>query len=455
MTDKLLKAFKILIVVLFVIAIGMGVWLLITRFLKIGGGDGEEENGEAIELVWWIVWENEEDMKLLADLYKQNHPNVTIKIQSQLEDQYKSKAIERLGDATASERPDMLRIHNTWLPQFRRYLVSLPSSVMSESEYAQIFYETAVIDFTGEDGGIYAIPLMFDGLGVYYNKDLLQQAGYSTPKETWDELLTQAKALTQYDSEGNIEVGGIGLGTENNVEFSFEIVSLLMLQEGATIVDPTTGTTTFSEDSEMKAAKAIKFYTDFASRHEVWDRSLSTDVKMFTEGRLAMMFAPSWRVLGINSVLENEGVTLNYDIAPVPQQPTETGETVNWADYWAEAVSAQCEHPDIAWDFLKFISEEEQLKALYEKMVDSRGFGEVYPRKEMADEIISDRYVAAYVRMAETARTWRMVDKEDVSEEFNGLINEISVSGTSSRTAIQSKLVDLGEIIDQIILSAS
>lgn len=450
MTEKLMTAFKILVVILFLVAIGMGIWFVYMKLFR--KEDGGEETAQQIELVWWVLWEDEADMQVLADLYEQEHPNVTITIQTQIADQYRQKLLTQISDNLEDTGPDLMRVHNTWLPLFQSYLTALPSSVMSSSAYSETFYDTALQDFQGTDGMIYGIPLEFDAIGVYYNKDLLRRAGYTIPEDTWDDFRTQAQALTEYYSDGSIKIAGAGIGSAENVDSAFEIASLLMLQEGATIVD-STGRSTFGTDSEMKVAKAIKFYTDFATKYHVWDRSLPRDITMFAEGRLAMMFAPSWRVFDIEVALASAGATLNYDIAPVPQQPTETGERVNWADYWAEAVSSECEHPDVAWDFLYFISQPDALNAFYEKCKESRAFGEIYPRKDMAEEIITDQYVGAYVKMAETATSWRMVDQEKSSEEFESLIEEIASRGELSVSAIQADLEETATAIDQILQS--
>jgi len=453
MTDRLVTILKIGVIILFVIALIMGGWLIYTKFIKNREVENIEE--ENIELVWWTLWEKREDLQILADAYKVKNPNVTIKIEPQeIESQYKSKLVGYLTDDVSGNAPDIVRIHNTWVPSLSSYLTPLPSSVMSEADYRNIFYDTASQDLKSKDGRIYAIPLMFDGLGLYYNKTLLKNAGYSIPEDNWDDFVTQAKTLTQYDNEDKIIIAGAGIGSADNVDSFFDIVSLLMLQEGSTIID-SSGKTVFSGEDDMKAAKAIKFYTDFLIRYKVWDRSLPRDITMFSEGRLAFMFAPSWRVYNINDAVDSVGATLDYDIAPVPQQPTVSGEQVNWSNYWAEAVSLESKHADIAWDFLKFISEPDQLKSFYSKTSENREFGEIYPRKDMADDLISEKYVGAYIKMVESAQSWRMIDDVKVSDEFKQLIEEIVSSGQGEVSGIQTRLIDISPTLDAILTSGN
>ncbi|MDD3647892.1 MAG: extracellular solute-binding protein [Candidatus Dojkabacteria bacterium] len=447
MTSKFQSVIKITIVLLVIVALSMGGWFVYTNFLK-GDESTPIEEGE-IELIWWTLWEDEDSLRVLADAYTAQNPSVTIKIVPHLEKNYKERLIRQL-NSPEQEKPDIVPMHNTWLPLFQRSLSPLPSTVMSESDYANAFYNVALLDFKGTDGKIYAIPLMFDGLGVYYNKTLLKNAGILLPADNWDDFAEQAKKLTQYDSNGNITVAGVSMGTASNIQFSFDIVNLLMLQEGVTMTDAT-GKAVFANDTEMKAGKAFKTYVDYTTRYHTWDRSLPDDIVMFTEGNLAMMFAPSWRAQNILDALEWGGGSLDFDVVPVPQQPTFTGNQKNWANYWAYGVMSNSAHSDTAWDFLRFITEQEQLRSFYEKCKEVREYGEIYPRKDMSEELISDKYVGAYVKMADTAVSWRMVDSEKVALEFNALIDEAARSGGYSVSAYQKALEGIAVTINEII----
>ena len=48
------------------------------------------------------------------------------------------------------------------------------------------------------DGKVYGVPALVDNLAVVYNKDLFAKAGLTEPGPdwTWDELVADAKALT-------------------------------------------------------------------------------------------------------------------------------------------------------------------------------------------------------------------------------------------------------------------
>src|SRR5690606_39211325 len=61
------------------------------------------------------------------------------------------------------------------------------------------------------DGNIYTLPKVFSTLGVYYNKDLFDQAGiaYPQPGWTWEEALEMMRKLTRARGDGEVETWGV------------------------------------------------------------------------------------------------------------------------------------------------------------------------------------------------------------------------------------------------------
>lgn len=164
------------------------------------------KTGGNITLAYWGLWEPEEVLAPIIKEFEDQNPGVKIQYSQQRFSNYESKTYTRLQQSTSSSEPspDILRIHNTWVPKYSKYLSSLPSSIMSTEEYSQIFYPTAISDFTGKDGKIYAIPWEIDGLMVFYNKQLLSKEGVDEPPKDWDSFIELAYDLTKKSSSGGI-----------------------------------------------------------------------------------------------------------------------------------------------------------------------------------------------------------------------------------------------------------
>ena len=69
------------------------------------------------------------------------------------------------------------------------------------------------LDLCTYEGKIYGIPFWQDAVQLYYNKDLLQQAGLDpeAPPRDWPALAAAAKAIVKRDSSGKLEVAGLAL----------------------------------------------------------------------------------------------------------------------------------------------------------------------------------------------------------------------------------------------------
>ena len=74
----------------------------------------------------------------------------------------------------------IFRFHNSWVSDFSGEISPLPSTVLSEEDYALRFYAPALSSAKiGTD--IFAIPLEYDGLLLFYNKDLFEAALIQSP----------------------------------------------------------------------------------------------------------------------------------------------------------------------------------------------------------------------------------------------------------------------------------
>ena len=246
-----------------------------------------------------------------------------------------------------------------------------------------------------------------------------QEAGYSLPDNEWSEFKTQAINLTKKDASNNIVNAGFAAADGNNVQFNFDIFSLLMLQNGVDLSSP-------------DAFKSLETNTDFQGSLEFyeelgqglsWDTSQKLDIAAFLEGRLAMFIAPSWRLNDL--LIYNEEYNLNLDIGIAPLPQLAGTETTHWGTYWGQTVSKNSPNSKIAWEFIKYITEAEQLKTLNTTVKQNgRKVGIFYPRVSMSGEISGDESLQVYVQSMPFAQSWEMYDGYVVEDEFNKFFSE-------------------------------
>lgn len=357
-----------------------------------------------VTLTYWGLWEPESVFQTVIADYQKTHPNVTIKYVKQSSLNYRDRLTTALN---RDDGPDIIRMHNSWLPSLQVGLAPVPSTVYSLSAYKSTFYPVASANFVS-GGQIYAIPLEYDGLALYVNDDIFRAGGVTTPT-IWNgdgSFLDVAQKLTVRDANRRIKTAGAAIGTTNNVDHWQDIIGLMMLQAG---VNPSTSANTDA------ARAALDYYTSFA-KNQIWNETLDNSTLAFAKGQVAMIFGPSWTYFDIKQINPN----LNFHVAPVPQLPG--GATVNYASYWGEAVSKRSKNQAAAFEFLKYLSSPAVLTKLYEAESKIRPFGEPYSRTDMANLLATDPNVGPFVNSAPTAKSWYLA------------------SGTTDNSGLNSKL---------------
>lgn len=370
-----------------------GVFLIVIAVLLLGGRYvfGLMAAGKEVTIVYWGLWENDSNVRSILNDFESTHPKIKVTYVKQSHRQYR----ERLQAAIArGEGPDVFRFHNTWVPMLNRDLSLVPTEVMSASTFLSSFYPVASGDLVA-GSSIYGIPLMIDGLGLYYNEDLFATAGVSVPT-TWNDVLEVTPKLTVRNESG-IVTSAIALGTAGNVEHFSDIVATMILQNGAKLTNL----------KSKEAAEALIFYRKFAEPSDpvyTWNESLDNSIAAFANGRVAMILAPSWRAFDIKQINPN----LRFNIAPIPQLP---GNTVTWASYWVEGVSAKSRSPKQAWEFVSFLTSKETATKFYTEVSKSRLFGEPYARVELGTGLEVDPLVGAYIKQAKTAKSFPLASR--------------------------------------------
>lgn len=352
-----------------------------------------------VPITYWGLWENDATVRGVMSDFEAQHPKIKVSYVKQSPKQYRERlqaAIER-GDG-----PDVFRFHNTWVAMLRNELTPVLKIVMTPAEFSTIFYPVAKADLVAGNT-IYGIPMMMEGLGLYYNEDLFASAGVAPPT-TWTDVINMVPKLT-VKKNNTIVTSAIALGTTGNVENFSDILATMFMQNGADL----------TQLSGKEAEETLVFYRKFADPSDLlytWNETLDNSVYAFATGRVAMILAPSWRAFDIVQM----NPQLHFKIAPIPQLP---GNSVTWASYWVEGVSAKTKHQQQAWELVKYMTSQPVVTKLYTEEAKTRLFGEPYVRVDMASSLTNDPYVGAFIKQAPYAKSFPLA-----SRTFDNGIND-------------------------------
>lgn len=170
------------------------------------------------------------------------------------------------------------------------------------------------------DGKQFAIPFWSETQVLYYRKDMLKNAGFENPPNTWDEFRKIAKALT--DPSKGIYGAGIGYGKGNS---DAEWLTRTMIWSfGGSLVSKDGQSVVINSPESIETAKFISdiFLADKSTPPSAVNWDDSGNNKAYLSGQAAMVFNTG----SILNAARNDNPELykNTGIAPIPGGPKGT-----------------------------------------------------------------------------------------------------------------------------------
>lgn len=423
-----------------------------------------------IELNYWRPFDGTDAFEKTIRKYKSLHPNVTINYRQIRPEKYE----EELIDAFAEDRgPDIFAVHNTWMRGYKNKLAPMPknyavstiiptgsldgkteTSIVQkkgltprqlQSQFVDVALDAMVLPADGSGrvanlatDQVYGVPLAVDTMMMFYNKDLLQTAGIPQPPTTWVEFQDHVERVTVVDEDFKLVRPGAVIGTASNVPRAADILSLIMMQAGAHMVDGDGFVQFHKNPKGMERATppgidALRFYIDFAlpvRKVYTWNALQPDGLEQFIRGNAAFMFGYSYQL----PLIRARAPKLVFGVSPVPQQLPQN--PVNIANYWLEGVSAKSDNVDWAWDFVLFES-------------DAKNVGEylaVTKRptalRALIDEQREDLYLGPFADQLLTAKMWyRGKDGEAADEVMETLITRATQAIVDSDDEMFRKVI--------------
>lgn len=416
-------------------------FLLATFILSSGFGCKTEDKKtqealKPITLNYWRVFDGPDAFDEIIKKYQASHPNIKINYRKLRYEEYESELLNALAE---DRGPDIFSLHNTWMKKYESKLAPLPKTItmayqvtegsikkevvqklqtvnsLTVKELRDNFVDVVAGDVIMADGQIYGLPLSVDTLAMYYNRDLFNRAGIGEVPAYWNQDFVQAvKKMTLQNAQKEIIQSGVALGGSENINRSVDILSVLMMQSGAVMLNEK-GQVMFSSSpsgnaSRLPSADALRFYADFADPTKesyAWNENLPNSLEMFTGGNLAIMFGYAYDL----PTIKNQSTKLNFSITKLPQIEGAPPTNINFANYWIEVVSKKSAYQEAAWDFIQFISKAENVKIYLSKSKKPTAL------RSLIAEQKKDEEIGIFADQVLTARSWYKGKNSQASEK--------------------------------------
>ncbi len=431
-------------------------------------------NSQPVTLTWWKPFYGTDVYKEIIDGFNElpGNENVTINLVNKEygNDYYRTL----IADIARGAGPDIFTIRNDDLPAYKEFMT--PLDIYSGDLLAG--YKTDFVDLVVKDtidkDKVYAISSYVDNLQLYYNKNIISQAGIALPPRTWSELDRQIPFLNKRNQNtSNFDQSTISLGTGGrgpvgspNINRHQDILPMLLFQSGGQMFDAQTNRVIFGSkaneqdistgnitDSSLDGVsedtptfRSIKFYTDFAnlsSSRYSWNTSSAQNIDAFAEGDLAYMLHYSY----MDDILRDRNARLQFDVAPLPQLDPEIKKTYGF--FFMDGMNRTLEtNPDnalkrqAAENFLYYLSQPEAQNIFVNKtrLPGSR-------RDVIADQVKGDDQIRIFAQGALYADNYYKPDVEKSEQIWSDMIERIQFEGQPLKESIDEAITEYDLVV--------
>ncbi|MEM6614384.1 MAG: ABC transporter substrate-binding protein [Cyanobacteria bacterium P01_C01_bin.72] len=288
-----------------------------------------------------------QQLQPLVQKFNQQHSDIEFQIveapsdSNQVEDLYTSSFL--LGNSPY----DVIYMDIVWTPKFAAAGWLRDISDRLDSQEVQKYLAGDIAGGMYQDQ-LYRLPFRSDAGMLYYRQDLLEQAGYQEPPETFEELLTISQELQQ---QGLTEWGYVWQGKQ------YEGLAAMFVEilqgSGAYWVNPDTLEVGLDQPEAIAAvdflskAIAIKVSPPGVTTYAEEETRL-----LFQNGKAA--FLRNWPY--VYSLAAESDIAGKYRIKPMVHATGQSsGATLGG---WGLGIASSSKHPDEAWQVLEFLSSE-------------------------------------------------------------------------------------------------
>lgn len=297
-------------------------------------------------VIRFMTWEGEVmNAAMLAtyDKFMEENPGIKVELEPSPLTDYGIKLQEMLA---ADIAPDIFMVGNDMALSYdaNGLVLDLTPYMEADSEFADGFYSGVMTTYT-QDGKLVGLPGLVNMYGVFYNKDMFDEAGLDYPSEDWtfDDMLNAAEALKDESQQR------YGLYHKTNDVFKTSIYSAS--KDGTGFCDAIFPVTQVQASDSFK--EGISLISAAIQSNAITPPSYDETnlVANFMQGAVPMMCYGQWAA---DEIIRNAPETLNWGYAPYPkvEKNAQIIDAVGWC------INAKTENPDAAFAVLKYLESE-------------------------------------------------------------------------------------------------
>ena len=260
--------------------------------------------------------------------YEAEHPNIKINLTAIPYENYFEKLLAAFAGGVG---PDVFEVPPNVLQTYYEQDILLDLTPYVPEDIVNDIAGN-VLAGASRQGKLYGLPYELEPIGLYYRKDLLQEAGVSIPPkiETWDDLVEVATKLTKPGQYG------LGIYNEPDPHFLMYILSFIWQGGGEIVDDPFNPTKATCNTPEV--ASALQMMGDLFNKYNAAPLKQLEDPLI--NGQIAMQMTGIWNLNQFKRIDPD----MDFGVIPLPRGPKGDGGTVGGG--WTLAGNSKTKYPE-------------------------------------------------------------------------------------------------------------
>jgi multiple sugar transport system substrate-binding protein len=332
-----------------------------------GGGGDESTTIKVAYSKFGNFTQMDDHMKAVKEQFEAANDGITVELVpiEALENDYFTKLA--LMNQSAATAPDVMYEDTFKVKSDAEagYILPLDDYIADWEDWEQ-FPDNAREAGAGDDGKIYGIPMGTDTRAIWYNKELLADAGVEVPWEptSWQDILDTAEAVKKFNPD--LIPFNIYSGKGQSEGASMQGFQMLLSGTEDTLYNSDEKKWVVGSDGFVDS---LGFIADIyqgnlgPTPQQALDKNVNTTVnaEWLPQGKLAMSLDGSW----VSGTWLETGTTPWpewNDVMGVAAMPTQDGEgagRTSMSGGWTLAMGAKTKNADAAWDFISTALDEE------------------------------------------------------------------------------------------------
>lgn len=298
----------------------------------------------------YMAWGNVQQLAIeqkIVDEFNKRNPDINVRLFKVPGTSYRNKMVVMFASRTA---PDVVRVDHYDFPQLaeRNYFMDLEQIIAKDPEYKLSDFYPLSVEECRVNGRLQGVNVLFGGGIMFYNKQLLQEAGLDDPNELWkrgewtyEKVTEYARKCTKFDASG----GPLQFGV-NMPPMPFYIGVLQAF-----------GGRLFTSDLQRcvidspESIQAMQWISDLRWKHKCspTPAQSANSAFSFESGKLALAFD----YVGMSARYRELITRFDWEICPMPLGPKGDSFFVKGNQL---TMYRETKHPDEAWRFMKFVN---------------------------------------------------------------------------------------------------